>query len=186
MDNEDRPVMPTAGTRAAIQDGCNEGEEKDEVIEASPSRSVVSKLRQFLELKLKRKIPNKCIDFGSCSSPNKHTSMQMENINILKARNEDQLLTKKVQKNNFNLDDTENKPPKKKKKLLDKSNVLSKRKDKEQFNLRCKADRAKLKGWDCWECREKKNSKNGRINARDIGTNMSDQIHQKVFGIRSS
>lgn len=23
-----------------------------------------------------------------------------------------------------------------------------------QLNMRCKSDRAKLKGWDCWECRE--------------------------------
>lgn len=24
----------------------------------------------------------------------------------------------------------------------------------EQLNMRCKADRAKLNGWDCWECKE--------------------------------
>lgn len=24
----------------------------------------------------------------------------------------------------------------------------------EQLNMRCKADRAKLNGWDCWECEE--------------------------------
>lgn len=29
-----------------------------------------------------------------------------------------------------------------------KENVL------EQINMRCKADRAKLNGWDCWECEE--------------------------------
>ncbi|XP_071652762.1 uncharacterized protein [Temnothorax longispinosus] len=47
----------------------------------------------------------------------------------------------------FNLDDTENKPLKKKR--------CSKRKDiPKQLNMRCKADRAKLKGQDCWECRE--------------------------------
>ncbi|XP_011860090.1 PREDICTED: DNA endonuclease RBBP8-like [Vollenhovia emeryi] len=33
--------------------------------------------------------------------------------------------------------------------------ILSSRKDiSKQLNMRCKADRAKLIGWDCWECRE--------------------------------
>ncbi|XP_071577749.1 uncharacterized protein [Temnothorax nylanderi] len=45
-------------------------------------------------------------------------------------------------------------------KLKDKVNVSSKkghlRKDisEHQLNMRCKADRAKLNGWDCWECRD--------------------------------
>ncbi|XP_071574115.1 uncharacterized protein [Temnothorax nylanderi] len=48
---------------------------------------------------------------------------------------------------NFNLDDTENKPPKKKR--------WSKRKDiPKQLNMRYKANRAKLNGQDCWKCRE--------------------------------
>ncbi|KAL6260059.1 hypothetical protein P5V15_007598 [Pogonomyrmex californicus] len=48
----------------------------------------------------------------------------------------------------FYLDNSENEPPKKK--------ILPKRKTdvSEQLNIRCKADRAKLNGWDCWECRE--------------------------------
>ncbi|XP_024882384.1 uncharacterized protein LOC112461385 isoform X6 [Temnothorax curvispinosus] len=140
----------------------------EEVIEVSPTqRSVPSQLRfkSKLELlKLKRKIPIKRINFGT------------NNID------------------SFNLDDRENKPPKK------KFNVWSKGKDiSEQLNMRCKADRAKLNGWDCWECRElmqyyiitriclypKKKNKNGRIGPRDIDANMSDQIHQKVFGIRN-
>lgn len=55
---------------------------------------------------------------------------------------------------NLNLNDTENKPPKKKM-LLDKLNVLPKRRvDVEKLNMRCKTDREKLNGWDCWECRE--------------------------------
>ncbi|XP_071577526.1 uncharacterized protein [Temnothorax nylanderi] len=148
---------------------------EDEVIEASPTqRSVASKLRQFLELK--RKIPKKCIDFRLCPSP-KHTSTQMENINTLKDKinisylspikmhNKTDIKDKtfylpaeqtanKNEMDNFNLDDIENKPHKKKM-LLDKFNVWSKRKDiSEQLNMRCKADRAKLNGWDCWECRE--------------------------------
>ncbi|XP_024882383.1 uncharacterized protein LOC112461385 isoform X5 [Temnothorax curvispinosus] len=95
----------------------------EEVIEVSPTqRSVPSQLRfkSKLELlKLKRKIPIKRINFGT------------NNID------------------SFNLDDRENKPPKK------KFNVWSKGKDiSEQLNMRCKADRAKLNGWDCWECRE--------------------------------
>ncbi|KMQ97876.1 retinoblastoma-binding protein 8 [Lasius niger] len=55
----------------------------------------------------------------------------------------------------FNLDDTENKPPVKKASLA-KFDILSKRKEvvSEQLNMRCKADRAKLSGWDCWECEE--------------------------------
>ncbi|XP_071578594.1 uncharacterized protein [Temnothorax nylanderi] len=55
-----------------------------------------------------------------------------------------------------NLDNTENKPPEQKM-LLDKFNVKRKEKGKdisEQRNMRCKAERAKLTGWDCWECRE--------------------------------
>ncbi|XP_039306333.1 DNA endonuclease RBBP8-like isoform X2 [Solenopsis invicta] len=44
---------------------------------------------------------------------------------------------------------------KKKKTILEKFNVRSNRKDvSKQLNMRCKADRAKLKGSDCWECRE--------------------------------
>ncbi|XP_024868049.1 uncharacterized protein LOC112452181, partial [Temnothorax curvispinosus] len=45
-------------------------------------------------------------------------------------------------------------------KLKDKVDINSKkghlRKDisEHQLNMRCKADRAKLNGWDCWECRE--------------------------------
>ncbi|KAM0734936.1 DNA endonuclease RBBP8 [Formica fusca] len=55
----------------------------------------------------------------------------------------------------FNLDDTENKPPVKKASLT-KFDVLLQRKENvsEQINMRCKADRAKLNGWDCWECEE--------------------------------
>ncbi|XP_024877683.1 DNA endonuclease RBBP8-like [Temnothorax curvispinosus] len=60
----------------------------------------------------------------------------------------------KNEMDNFNLYDIENKPPKKET-LLDKFNIWSKRKDiSEQRNIRCKAERAKLTGWDCWECRE--------------------------------
>ncbi|EZA62426.1 uncharacterized protein LOC105275240 isoform X2 [Ooceraea biroi] len=52
------------------------------------------------------------------------------------------------------LNDTENQPPAKKI-LLDKFNVPPKRKDvPQQLNMRCKADRAKLDGWDCWECKQ--------------------------------
>lgn len=53
---------------------------------------------------------------------------------------------------NFNFDDAENKPPVKKGSLI--KNILSTRKEivSEQLNMRCKADRAKLNGWDCWEC----------------------------------
>ncbi|XP_071574353.1 uncharacterized protein [Temnothorax nylanderi] len=55
-----------------------------------------------------------------------------------------------------NLDNTENKPLEQKV-LLDKFNIKRKEKRKdisEQRNMRCKAERAKLNGWDCWECRE--------------------------------
>jgi len=32
---------------------------------------------------------------------------------------------------------------------------VPKRKDvPEQFNMRCRTDRAKLNGWDCWECKQ--------------------------------
>ncbi|XP_039306826.1 protein PFC0760c-like isoform X2 [Solenopsis invicta] len=150
--------------------------DEDEVIEASPmQRSVASKVKQCL--KLKRKIPVKRLDFSLYPSPT-HISTQMENVNTLKdkvninylspikvhkktdiqikkfikVQNEDQPLTNKI--NNFNLDDTENKPQEKKT-ILEKFNVRSKRKDvSKQLNMRCKADRAKLKGSDCWECRE--------------------------------
>ncbi|XP_071649704.1 uncharacterized protein [Temnothorax longispinosus] len=58
-----------------------------------------------------------------------------------------------VKRLNFSLCQMENK-------LKDKVNISSKkghlRKDisEHQLNMRCKADRAKLNGWDCWECRE--------------------------------
>ncbi|EFN86314.1 uncharacterized protein LOC105181519 [Harpegnathos saltator] len=56
---------------------------------------------------------------------------------------------------NFDLDDTENKPPAKRL-LLNKFHMTSKKKGNvtEQLNMRCKADRAKLNGWSCWECKE--------------------------------
>ncbi|XP_014479423.1 PREDICTED: protein gamma response 1-like isoform X2 [Dinoponera quadriceps] len=58
---------------------------------------------------------------------------------------------------NFNLDDTENKPPAKKlsKKTI-KSLIWSTKKENvsERLNARSKADRAKLNGSDCWECEE--------------------------------
>ncbi|KYN22588.1 PREDICTED: uncharacterized protein LOC108759003 [Trachymyrmex cornetzi] len=52
-------------------------------------------------------------------------------------------------------DDSENKPPEKKA-LLNKFNVFPERKAdvSEQLNMRCKADREKLNGLDCWECRK--------------------------------
>ncbi|XP_071647033.1 uncharacterized protein [Temnothorax longispinosus] len=147
----------------------NTSESSEDVIYPSPTQSptLASKVKQYL--KLKRKIPVKRIDFGLCPSP-KHTSMQMENVSILKDKvNTSYLLPIKVHNktdiedetfylpaeqtanrnkmDDFNLDDTENKPPKKKR--------LSKRKDiSEQLNMRCKADRAKVNGQDCWECRE--------------------------------
>jgi len=51
------------------------------------------------------------------------------------------------------LDDIENKPPEKNMLL---NNKKKKRKDvsNKQLNMRCKADRAKLNGGDCWECRK--------------------------------
>ncbi|EGI60358.1 PREDICTED: DNA endonuclease RBBP8-like [Acromyrmex echinatior] len=52
-------------------------------------------------------------------------------------------------------EDSENKPPEKKM-LLNKFNVFPKRKAdvSKQLNMRCKADREKLNGLDCWECRK--------------------------------
>ncbi|XP_011875929.1 PREDICTED: DNA endonuclease RBBP8-like [Vollenhovia emeryi] len=109
----------------------------------------------------------------------KKTDVQVEKF--IEARKKDQLLTNnvpiqnindstsedetfylpaeeaanKIDMDNFSLNDTENKPPKKRL-LFDRLNVLPKRKTDftEQLNMRCKADRAKLNGWDCWECKE--------------------------------
>ncbi|XP_070171326.1 uncharacterized protein [Polyergus mexicanus] len=55
----------------------------------------------------------------------------------------------------INKNDTENKPPVKKA-SLSKFDILLQRKENvsEQINMRCKADRARLNGWDCWECEE--------------------------------
>ncbi|KYN39165.1 DNA endonuclease RBBP8 [Trachymyrmex septentrionalis] len=57
-------------------------------------------------------------------------------------------------KDEIRSDDSENKPPEKK--MLNKFNVFPKRKAdvSEQLNMRCKADREKLNGLDCWECRK--------------------------------
>ncbi|XP_071572483.1 uncharacterized protein [Temnothorax nylanderi] len=56
-----------------------------------------------------------------------------------------------VEENNANATAvTENKSPEKKLLKKDKINVWSKRK----LNMRCKNDRAKLNGSDCWQCRE--------------------------------
>ncbi|KAL6439431.1 hypothetical protein ACFW04_003931 [Cataglyphis niger] len=66
----------------------------------------------------------------------------------------DKLAVNKNDTNDFHLDDTENKPPVKKTSLT-KFNVLQRKENiSEQINMRCKADRAKLNGWDCWECEE--------------------------------
>ncbi|XP_071575615.1 uncharacterized protein [Temnothorax nylanderi] len=129
---QDVNVIENSAT--TLMNKTSKASDEDEVIEASPTqKSVASKVKQFL--KLKRKIPIKHIDFGSCSSPKHRTSTQMENEQTAN------------EMDNFNLDDTENKPPEKK--------IWSKRKDtSQQLNMRRKADRAKLKGWDCWECRE--------------------------------
>ncbi|KAL0106095.1 hypothetical protein PUN28_016076 [Cardiocondyla obscurior] len=61
----------------------------------------------------------------------------------------------KIDINNSNLGNLENKPPEKKM-LLDKFNILPKKKtiNVKHLNMRCKADRAKLNGWDCWECKQ--------------------------------
>ncbi|XP_071576476.1 uncharacterized protein [Temnothorax nylanderi] len=125
--------------------------DEDEVIEASPTqRSVASKVRQFLELK--RNIAKKRIDFGSCPSPKHTVNTLKDKVNISHLPVEQTANRNKI--NNFNLDDTENKPPEKKM-LVDNCNACSKRKNvSEQVNMRCKSDRAKLKSWDCWECRE--------------------------------
>ncbi|KYN02306.1 PREDICTED: uncharacterized protein LOC108774356 [Cyphomyrmex costatus] len=64
---------------------------------------------------------------------------------------------KKNDMNNLNdethLHDSENKPPEKK---SNKFNVFSKRKAdvSKQLNMRCKADRERLNGLDCWECKK--------------------------------
>ncbi|XP_077271925.1 LOW QUALITY PROTEIN: uncharacterized protein LOC143902683 [Temnothorax americanus] len=125
-------------------------------------------------LKLKRKIPVKRLDFEYVLRL-KHTQMEnlktlKDNVNINylspikmhdKTDIEDETFylfaeqtANKNKKDNSSLDSTENKPPKKKV-IMDKFNVWSKRKDvSEQLNMRRKADRTKLNGWDCWECRE--------------------------------
>ncbi|XP_067213891.1 DNA endonuclease RBBP8-like [Linepithema humile] len=54
--------------------------------------------------------------------------------------------------NNINLCDTENKPPVEI--LLKKNRKKRKKNIPEQLNMRCKADRAKIDGWDCWECKQ--------------------------------
>ncbi|XP_020282057.1 uncharacterized protein LOC109853902 [Pseudomyrmex gracilis] len=51
-----------------------------------------------------------------------------------------------------NLDNTENRPPVKK--LLLNSSSKTEDVPEEQLNMRCKSDRAKLRGRDCWECEE--------------------------------
>ncbi|XP_024875737.1 DNA endonuclease RBBP8-like [Temnothorax curvispinosus] len=51
------------------------------------------------------------------------------------------------------MDDTENKLPEKKT-LLNKFKRSKRKVITKHLNIRCKADRAKLKGSDCWECRE--------------------------------
>ncbi|XP_072765726.1 uncharacterized protein [Anoplolepis gracilipes] len=66
-----------------------------------------------------------------------------------------ELAANKNDMDDFNLNDTENTPPVKKTSLA-KFDILPNRKEdiSEQINMRCKADRAKLNGWDCWECEE--------------------------------
>ncbi|XP_067206654.1 uncharacterized protein [Linepithema humile] len=54
--------------------------------------------------------------------------------------------------NDINLCDTENKPPVEI--LLKKNRKRRKKNIPEQLNMRCKADRAKIDGWDCWECKQ--------------------------------
>ncbi|XP_012233486.1 uncharacterized protein [Linepithema humile] len=56
-------------------------------------------------------------------------------------------------RDDINLHDTENKPPVTK--ILLNKDIKRRKKDiPEQLNMRCKADRAKLSGWDCWECKQ--------------------------------
>lgn len=99
---ENISVTITENSATTLANNTSEISDEDEVIEASPmQRNVASKVKQCL--KLERKIPVKRLNFSLCPSPNK-----------------DQLLTNKM--DNFNLDDTENKPPEKKM-LLDKFNV---------------------------------------------------------------
>ncbi|TGZ49354.1 hypothetical protein DBV15_12305, partial [Temnothorax longispinosus] len=125
----------------------------EDVIYPSPmQRSNASKIKQCL--KLKRKIPDN-INI-SCLSPIKmHSKTDIQIKKPIKT-NLFICLQSKLQTYYMNnlKDDTENKPPKKKM-LLDKFNVWSKRKNiSKQFNMQYKGDRAKLNGQDCWECRE--------------------------------
>ncbi|XP_077257706.1 uncharacterized protein LOC143894903 [Temnothorax americanus] len=149
----------------------NTSADKD-VIEASPTQiSRASIMKEYL--KLKRKIPVKHLDIG-CPSP-KHISTQMEgdkslintavntlkdksniscNINDFACEDETFYLPAEQVANINDMDDTENKLPEKKM-LLNKFNVRSKRKIiTKNLNMRCKADRAKVKGSECWECKE--------------------------------
>ncbi|XP_071646788.1 uncharacterized protein [Temnothorax longispinosus] len=140
----------------------NTSESSEDVIYPSPTQSptLASKVKQYL--KLKRKIPVKRIDFGLCPSP-KHTSMQMENN---KLRIEIKWMISIW--------------------MTPKTSHLRKRDcQKErtfQSSLTCDVKLTEQSIITCCHC-PKKSYKNGRINARDIGANMSDQIHQKERNI---